>query len=157
VKKRVYCSECGKKISAKEKKSNKKGFIISAGILIIIAAGLCMALSGSAFLNAVNTPNPYYYNWDHYNYNSYDWIQYEMNLVIALVSIFAFSTGVVSGLLILKRSSFKYSLIGIIFVNIASILSIGNNVIVFLLIGLPVFVLSLITMIFTIHSKEFFK
>ena len=58
-----YCSECGAKLDEKSikkeennllKKPNKRSFIISAGILLIIAASLCIVLGTSAILDAKN-------------------------------------------------------------------------------------------------------
>jgi len=161
-----YCSECGAKLNEKKikkedynliKKTNKRSFIISAGILLIIAASLCIVLGTSAILDAKNISDTDYYDFNYNEDYSYHWAQFQMKLFLGAVSLSAFTIGLISALLILKKTFFTLVLLGIFNVNIASLLSIGNNIGMFLLIGLPIFILSMISMVFVIHSKNKFN
>lgn len=161
-----YCPECGEKIDTKSKridnekpfkKTDKRGLIISAGILLIIAASLCVVLGISAILDAEHDSNRDYYDYGYDDYYSYKWVNIEMKYFIGVASFSAFTIGLISALLIFKKTCFKIVLLGFFNVNIASLLSIGNHIGMFLAFGLPIFVLSLLSMIFIIHSKNVFE
>jgi len=164
-----YCQECGSKIKEASKNheenkiivgnDTKRKFLKAAGILTIIAASLCfiVAIIGLvAYTNEVYTPGvyDYYSTYPQYQYSYQEYLpQYGLT---AAFGFFAFFLGLISGILILLRKLHSLTLFGIVGMMGAAILLVIVQWWFFVLLGVPILVLTILSMVFTAISKSEF-
>jgi hypothetical protein len=140
----VYCPFCGIDL-VKVKKHT--GFPIAAGVLTIIASCIAFIPGIIGFIQTFSFVN------NDYNYSSYFFAYFFM----AIFGILSFALGLTSGILILKRKHFVLAFLGIAFNIFAAVVtSLAVPYLVGLIFGAPIFVLSIISLVFTaISRKEF--
>jgi len=159
-----YCPECGKKIKKKNKiginHSKKNNHIKASGILTSIAASLCF-LIGVIGLLAFSSGTWYYCEQSNYDYEYYQ-APYHYNVpmsqyvLTAAFGFFGFIFGLISGILILLRKLYSLTLIGQIFIMLASLMLLTVEFWFFILLGLPILVMTIISIVFTsIYQNEF--
>ena len=153
-----YCPECGIKLEeinghyetnkAKKPSHKRSGFLTAAGVLAIVAACMCFIIGIIGILLFIQ---------GEYTYGPYgEHIHRPGHLLAGLFGFFAFSFGLTSGILILKRKIFSLVMIGLTSMIAASILLVIVNLISFVLLGTPTIVTVVISTVFTgVSKKEF--
>ncbi|RLF26490.1 MAG: hypothetical protein DRN01_04650 [Thermoplasmata archaeon] len=77
-------------------------------------------------------------------------------LVASIVQFFGFFFGLTSGVLILLRKLFPLAILGLATLIGAAVIVAALNILVFIILGIPMLVMSIISMVFTcIQRKEF--
>lgn len=159
-----YCPECGEKINEnnkKEKTNHKKNnFLKASGVLTTNAASLCF-LIGVIGLLAFSSGTWYYYEQPYYYPETY-YGPYHYNVpmpqyvLTAAFGFFAFIIGLASGILILIRKLYNLTLIGQIAIIVAAIMLLTVEFWFFLLLGVPIIVMIVLSIVFTSISKNDF-
>jgi len=142
----LYCPYCSKKIE--EISLKRTGFPIAGGILAIIGACISIFLGVGGII----------ISWHRYFYEG---IGYPF-LFLGLVGVLAFVFGAIGGITALKRKDFVLSVIGacfLLFQSIVTILAFGSEHVWegALVYGTPMLVLSILSLVFIVVSKEEFS
>jgi DNA-directed RNA polymerase subunit RPC12/RpoP len=147
----VYCPKCGKEVSddvfycpycgAQIKVTIRKttGYPIAGGILGIIASCLCIFMGIIGLIDST-----YYYD--------------EFVFFMSVFNLIGFAFGLTGGILTLRRKNFPMAIIGISLILTSSVITMSATfgspfLIVF---GLPISILSILSLIFTAISKSEF-
>lgn len=157
-----YCPECGKKIKNTNKAEiehyKKNNFLKASGILTSNAASLCF-LIGVIGLLAVSSGVWNYYQQSYYEYDPQPYhynVPMPQYVLTAAFGFFAFVFGLISGILILIKKLYSLTLIGQIFIIIAAIMLLTVEFWFFILLGIPILVMTILSIVFTsISQKEF--
>ncbi len=163
-----YCQECGNKLKETSKNheeeknivgnETKRKLLTAAGILTSIAAVLSFFVVIIGLLAYANGPD-YSSAVDYYEYTVYyDYTpaspQY---LLISAFGMFAFIMGLVSGILILLKRLFSITILGIVGLMGAALLLVVIELWFFVLLGIPILVITTLAMVFSAVSKSEFK
>jgi hypothetical protein len=154
-----YCPDCGIKINTEagspqddnqpnhkeQPKSLKRAYQKTSGILTIIAASLCLIISIAGIM---------FYQANSYSYYTND--NHAMMLSVGFLGLFTFALGLVSGVLILMKRLFSVAINGLLMITLLSFLSIAVNIWCFILIGIPIVILSTLGLVFASISREMF-
>jgi hypothetical protein len=139
----MYCPKCGKEISddfaycpycgaqIKAVASKRTSFPTAGGILGIIASCICVFL---AIVCIAESPYSYFG---------------AIEFLVGLFGIIGFPLGLTGGILMLKRKTFSLAIIGISLVLVFGALLIPLSA----LLGLPIIVLSVLSLVFTAISR----
>jgi len=129
-----YCPYCGTQIKVTIKKTT--GYPIAGGILGIIASCLCI------FVGFISLISPH--GWGMF--------------LAGLFNLIGFAFGLTGGILTLRRKTFPLAIIGISLILTASVITMSASLIEpFLIVfGLPISILSILSLIFTAISKNEF-
>jgi uncharacterized membrane protein HdeD (DUF308 family) len=153
----VYCPYCSETLKAGVKRTD---FPVAAGVLLIIAASICVVAGAVALGIFVATyGSGYYYGWESRNY----YVPRYMDLFVTGFGILAFVYGLAAGIFSLKRKKYMHSLSGAI-VGVAEgfliVLAFAqqwpSSWVIGLLFGAPTIILSATGLLFVaISMKEF--
>ncbi len=140
----LFCPYCALPLKLMKKRS---GFPTAAGVLAILSASFCMVWAIPALINAINYFGSRWYS------SSYSIFM----LISGLFSIVAFALGLAAGIATLKRQRFPLAVAG------QSVVLASSIVIGFFMpygfgwiLGVPLLVLSIISVVFTAISKKEF-
>jgi hypothetical protein len=140
-----YCAYCGTQI--KTVIGRKTGFPIAGGILGIIASCVCIFVGILGILTSIQPDYPY------------------PRLGILFMGIFTligFAFGLTGGILTLKRKNFSLAIIGISLILVSGFIIILVSMTVpygswgAVIYGVPIILLSILSLIFTAISKQEF-
>ncbi|MEM3578476.1 MAG: zinc-ribbon domain-containing protein [Candidatus Bathyarchaeia archaeon] len=155
----LYCPKCGKEVSneafycpfcgtqIKTAISKKTGFPIAGGILGIIASCICIFVG---ILGILTSAQPYY-----------PYSRFGM-LLMGIFGLIGFAFGLTGGILTLRRKSFQLAIIGISLILVSGFITILASTtepygyIGGVIFGIPVIILSILSLIFTSISKSEF-
>jgi hypothetical protein len=145
----LFCPYCANRLSVAKKRS---GFQITAAVLTIV--GACLSVS-AGLLGLV----PFMSTFGRFSF----FATYAYFLAMGVFNIFSFAFGLLSGLFILRRKHFWWSIIGTSLVlasGFATIVSFGasgvGGIIVGLVFGIPVVILALLGLVFAAVSRNEF-
>jgi hypothetical protein len=154
----LFCPYCGieltptSSMSAPSKKET--GFPVAAGILMIVAActsAIVGIIGMIAFIGSISYSSfaiAYAYSAPYYQL-----------LLVGIFGILGLAFGLTAGIFSLKRKYFALSIVGMYFVFVSGVLTMiafalmDSSWIVGLPLGLPVVILSILSVIFTMISK----
>ena len=138
-----YCSTCGNRLKLTK---NRSAFQTAAGVLIILASSMAVMLAMLFFIPFAS-----------FGVRAFSF--YGSIFAISIFDFSAFLFGLLSGIFILRRQHFTFSLIGVCLVMVSAFTSIVYTVIpsaVGMLFGMPMFFLAFLALVFTaIARKEF--
>lgn len=155
----AYCPHCASPV--KPQLSKISGFPIAGGVLLIIAASICLIVGIFAIGVFVSTYQyAYYYGWG----SSYYYRPRYEDLLVGIFGTLAFALGLTAGITSLKRNAFAVSILGACFAvsqGFATVLAFvtqwPNSWIVGIIFGMPILVLATLGLIFTAISKAEFR
>jgi hypothetical protein len=141
--------------------SGRTDFPVAGGVLLILAASICVVAGMVALVIFVSTyQSTYYYDW---GARSYYMPRYG-DLFAATFGIVAFVYGLAAGILALKRKKFAHCVTGgllTVFEGFAVVFAFAqqmpNSWILGALFGAPIIILSAPALLFISTSKEEFK
>lgn len=163
-----YCTKCGKKLPMDARfclycgaaitdtsAPEKSGLVTAGGILTIIAASFSAFDGFACWMIGVPALSNRFSGYYGTGYG-------EILIAIGILAFVSFAFALVSGIQSLRRKMFDLILIGIVLLLLTSIMhfitlsvSLGGIILV-LLFAVPIFVLSLLSLVFvTIRKKEF--
>jgi hypothetical protein len=154
----VYCPFCSNKL--KIEVSKRTDFLTAGGVLLILAASICI-IGGMAVLVIFvqSYQNPYYYGYRGSTYTP----PYEY-LFAAVVGFLSFVYGLTAGILTLNRRNLDHCLTGGSFTVFEGFLIVFafahqylSSWIIGALFGVPIMIISGIALLFVSISKEEFK
>ena len=170
-----YCPECGARLEGMKnrriKNMNKKSkYLTAAGILTIIAACMCIIIG---IVGVVTYSEGKYYRDIYYMeetkeeypytgicgtpyFKSYYYTLPSEYLVVGIFGFLSFLFGLTTGILILLRKLFCLTLIGLAILMGTAILLVIADVVYFVLLGVPILIMGIVSTVFTcISRKEF--
>jgi len=164
-----YCQECGSKIKETSKNHEENKIIVgneikrklltAAGILAIVATSLCfiVAIFGlAAYTSEGYNPGMY----DYYStYPQYQYTYLEHSTHYGLTTafgFFAFALGIISSISILLKQLFSLVTVGLVGLMGVALLLVVFELWFFVLLGIPILVLTILSMVFTAVSKSEF-
>lgn len=154
----IYCPFCAKPVRTVQLPlGGKTGFPITAGILTIIASCMSIIIGIAGVIAFANSFSYYYYNY-YYRYYygpDYGW------LFLAIFDILAFAFGLTGGILSIRRRQFTLSIVGMslglvsgfVTMIVAGGLVRDGSWVGALAFGLPMIILSILSVIFAAVSK----
>jgi len=140
-----YCAYCGTQI--KTAIGRKTGFPIAGGILSIIASCVCIFVGILGILTSIE---PYY-----------PYSRFGM-LFMGIFALIGFAFGLTGGILTLRRKNFSLAIIGISLVLVSGFITILASItepygyLGAVIFGVPIILLSILSLIFTAISKQEF-
>lgn len=154
----VYCPFCSNRL--KIEVSKQTDFLIAGGVLLILAASICIITGMVALVIFVQSyQNPFYYGYGDRDYTP----RYEY-LLAAAVGFLSFVYGLTAGILTLNRRNFDHCLTGgllTVFEGFLIVFAFAHQYlgswIIGALFGVPIMVLSALALLFVSISKEEFK
>jgi hypothetical protein len=155
-----YCPECGKELKSKNeaseiKKSKKKNpYLMAAGIMVLIAASMCIFV---AIFGAIEFSEGEYRHyptcWD----DCSERIFLPQHLLTSMFGVSAFIFGMISGISVLSKKLFSLSIVGNMLIMTAAISLILLSTVHLILLGLPILVLAIISLSFTCFKRKDFS
>ena len=152
-----YCSECGKELkndASKNKKSNGKNpYLMAAGVMVIVAASLCILVG---IFGAIEFSEGDYQHYPSYWGDCSEKTFLPQHLLTSMFGVSAFIFGMVSGISILTKKLFSHSVVGIMLIITAAVSLILLSPVHLILLGLPILVLAFISLAFTYLKRKDF-
>jgi hypothetical protein len=136
----IFCPYCSKPLRITAQK--RTGFPTASGVLVIIGSSMLIFLG---IIALIQSSYDYYYG-----YSGAD-------MVVGILSILAFAFGLTAGILTLKRKVFPLAIIGISLVLVSSIVASVSLDIAGWVFGVPVMILSILSLVFAGISKREFS
>ncbi len=170
----LTCSKCGRQIrdedaffcpfcsnAVKATASRRTDFPIAGGVLLLLAASICVLAGIVALAIFLSTYHyVYYYDWGARSYYAPRY----WDLFAAAFGIVAFLQGLAAGILSLKRRKFAHCMVGgllLILEGFAVVFAFAqqwpNSWILGILFGVPIIVLSVPALLFVSISKDEFE
>jgi len=152
-----YCSECGKELkndASKNKKSNgRNSYLVAAGIMVIVAASLCILVGIFGAIEFSEGDYQHYPSyWDDYSERTF----LPQHLLTSMFGLSAFIFGMLGGISILSKKLFSLSVVGIMLIMTAAVSLMLLSPVHLILLGLPILVLACISLAFTCLKREDF-
>jgi hypothetical protein len=154
-----YCPECGQELKNKVVKpvsNNYRKCRIAASTLLIVSSCLCLILAiftvGSAIWHATYENYSYYYD---YSYEYYE-LQASFLSVMSAITLFAFFSGLFSGIFLLYRRFFSIVMSAHVMVIIVGLLTVGYSFPALFLLGVPILTMGIISIFLLNYAKKDF-
>ena len=145
----IFCPYCAKSLNYTSKST---GYRIPAVIFTILASLITISVGSLMFLGLINSNNYAYYD---------SWFQ--TAFLLGGINIICFVLGITGTILLIQRKNFKFSVLGISSLIIAGMATFFGIMITSdgrihsaILFGVPIIVLSILGIIFTLISKKEF-
>ena len=153
-----YCPECGlelKKLDKEFKKSEVKTptsfkkYRISSSILTIISASLCLIFAIIALMYSTGG--------SHYDSYALRNIISNIHLFAAAFGFFSFFMGILSGVSIIYKKSYNIAFNMQFIMIISALLTVLNHIAIFLVLGVPILTMMVISLFMLSFSKKDFS
>ena len=155
-----YCHECGTKLEeteeehtpilkTKEGMNPKKNRLLNAAGTMVLIASIFSLFIGLVAIGL---------SWEHTGHNYVDYYYFHSErLTAGIFSLFGFIFGIIGGVLIYTRKMFSLTLIGIGLLFNSTAFSAVLGLTPFIILGLPVLIMGIISTVFTCVSRKYFS